>query len=149
MGREGRYLSMEFFEDRPERDLWSGFVSVDADGGIRLPWEVTRRYRPAPGSRIYVEAGDGGMLLHRPVAELARAYVEPANTCNLSCRTCVRRVWEEPLGHMEMGTFEKVLRGVGETDPRRCSAYDVLPGVQVHAHHGEAVRVITGELPFL
>lgn len=35
-------------------------------------------------------------------------YVEPTTACNLECRTCVRRSWDEIEGFMEWPTFEAV-----------------------------------------
>jgi MoaA/NifB/PqqE/SkfB family radical SAM enzyme len=43
------------------------------------------------------------------IDRLARLYVEPTNRCNLDCRTCMRHGWEEPLGFMEFGLFEKIM----------------------------------------
>lgn len=43
---------------------------------------------------------------------LQRIYVEPTNRCNLDCRTCMRHGWEEPLGFMEFGLFEKIMADV-------------------------------------
>ena len=40
---------------------------------------------------------------------LERLYVEPTNRCNLDCRTCMRHGWEESLGFMEFGLFEKIM----------------------------------------
>ena len=39
----------------------------------------------------------------------ARLYVEPTNRCNLDCRACMRHGWEEDLGFMEFGLFEKLM----------------------------------------
>ncbi|HAH05709.1 MAG TPA: radical SAM protein [Elusimicrobia bacterium] len=36
-----------------------------------------------------------------------RVYIEPSSRCNLNCRTCIRRTWEEPQGDMEMALFRK------------------------------------------
>ena len=43
------------------------------------------------------------------IDRLAKLYVEPTNRCNLDCRTCMRHGWEEPLGFMEFGLFEKIM----------------------------------------
>ena len=43
------------------------------------------------------------------VNRLAKLYVEPTNRCNLDCRTCMRHGWEEELGFMEFGLFEKIV----------------------------------------
>ncbi len=55
-----------------------------------------------------MEKGKGsvtGMDVDRP----AKLYIEPTNRCNLDCRTCMRHGWEEPLGFMEFGLFEKIM----------------------------------------
>lgn len=98
---------------------WKGFVSVDAEGRLEIPPEVARRHGFTPGSRVWVESGESGLaVLHRPVSALARVYVEPTNACNLDCRTCVRHVWDEPLGTMQPDVFGQVLEGVRATEPR-------------------------------
>ncbi len=43
------------------------------------------------------------------IDRLAKVYIEPTNRCNLDCRTCMRHGWEEPLGFMEFGLFEKIM----------------------------------------
>ena len=40
---------------------------------------------------------------------LDKIYIEPTNRCNLDCRTCMRHGWEEELGFMEFGLFEKIV----------------------------------------
>ena len=45
---------------------------------------------------------------------LRKVYVEPTNTCNLDCRTCVRHSWDEPEGFMEWATFEAVVDGLAQ-----------------------------------
>jgi MoaA/NifB/PqqE/SkfB family radical SAM enzyme len=44
--------------------------------------------------------------------QLSRLYVEPTNRCNLDCRTCMRHGWEEALGFMDFGLFEKIINGL-------------------------------------
>jgi len=100
------------------RRPWKGFVGVDGAGRLEIPPEVALRCGLRPGARVYLESGENGLLLRRPVTALARVYVEPTNTCNLECRTCVRRVWEEPLGAMEPWIFKNVLEGVRAVEPR-------------------------------
>jgi MoaA/NifB/PqqE/SkfB family radical SAM enzyme len=48
-------------------------------------------------------------MSHLDSDRLARLYVEPTNRCNLDCRTCMRHGWEEDLGFMEFGLFEKIM----------------------------------------
>ena len=46
------------------------------------------------------------------IDRLDKIYVEPTNRCNLDCRTCMRHGWEEDLGFMEFGLFEKIMADV-------------------------------------
>jgi MoaA/NifB/PqqE/SkfB family radical SAM enzyme len=46
---------------------------------------------------------------HLDIDRLAKIYIEPTNRCNLNCRTCMRHGWEEELGFMEFGLFEKIM----------------------------------------
>jgi len=43
------------------------------------------------------------------IDRLAKLHVESANRCNLDCRTGMRHGWEEDLGFMEFGLFEKIM----------------------------------------
>jgi MoaA/NifB/PqqE/SkfB family radical SAM enzyme len=42
----------------------------------------------------------------------AKVYIEPTSHCNLACRTCIRNVWDEPMGQMSSATFNRVLDGL-------------------------------------
>lgn len=63
----------------------------------------------APGSRVKLRRMGDRLVLHRPVRELARVYIEPTTVCNLQCQTCIRHVWDEPVGRMDSGTFDRIL----------------------------------------
>jgi MoaA/NifB/PqqE/SkfB family radical SAM enzyme len=54
----------------------------------------------------------------KPALPLSKVYVEPTSRCNLMCRTCMRNVWDEPLGNMTPGTFARVIDGLSAFDPR-------------------------------
>jgi MoaA/NifB/PqqE/SkfB family radical SAM enzyme len=52
-----------------------------------------------------------------PALPLSKVYVEPTSRCNLMCRTCMRNVWDEPLGDMAAATFARVIDGLRAIDP--------------------------------
>jgi MoaA/NifB/PqqE/SkfB family radical SAM enzyme len=55
---------------------------------------------------------------HSPhAARLAKLYIEPTNECNLNCRTCVRNVWQEPMGKMSDTVFDHVIKGLRDFSP--------------------------------
>jgi MoaA/NifB/PqqE/SkfB family radical SAM enzyme len=60
----------------------------------------------------------------------AKVYVEPTNTCNLACSTCVRHAWDEPEGFMEWATFEAVAAGLARPADEAGSANESGPANQ-------------------
>jgi MoaA/NifB/PqqE/SkfB family radical SAM enzyme len=46
------------------------------------------------------------------VTHLAKLYIEPTNCCNLTCRTCVRNIWNEVPGWMTDTTFDRIMAGL-------------------------------------
>lgn len=87
-------------------------IQLDDQGHLILPEEILQQYGLIPGSISRLELTEMGLVLSRSSNNLARVYVEPTNSCNLDCRTCMRNVWEEPLGKMTRQTFERILDGV-------------------------------------
>ncbi|HPC83560.1 MAG TPA: radical SAM protein [Thermoanaerobaculaceae bacterium] len=88
-------------------------VVVDDDGRLALPSDLARRFNLVPGSRICIEAGPRGWLMHRPPTDLAKVYVEPTSRCNLTCATCMRNSWDEPSGDMSPEVWARLLAGLG------------------------------------
>jgi MoaA/NifB/PqqE/SkfB family radical SAM enzyme len=87
-------------------------VEVDGQGHLILPPEIIERFGLVPGSTVILEAGTNRFSVGRSAAVLSKIYIEPTNLCNLDCRTCMRNVWDEPLGKMSDETFLKVMDGV-------------------------------------
>ncbi len=46
--------------------------------------------------------------------QLNKLYIEITSACNLDCQMCVRRTWNEPIGHMPLDTFENLMEQVAE-----------------------------------
>ena len=89
-------------------------ATVDDQGRLLLPPELTARLRLAPGVTVHIDEVDQSWTLRWPVTSLAKVYVEPTSLCNLACRTCIRNVWDEPMGQMSATTFERILAGLRE-----------------------------------
>jgi len=87
-------------------------VRVEEDGRLALPPEVIARYGLKPSAEVWIDDDLDTLRLRRPLTQLAKVYVEPTNSCNLNCVTCVRNVWTESLGHMSMATFERIVEGL-------------------------------------
>ncbi len=90
---------------------------VDEAGRLLLSPDLATRYGIQPGARICVDEDAYGLLLRRPVTQLAKLYIEPTNWCNLACRTCMRNVWDEPAGMMTEAVFARTLEGLRAFSP--------------------------------
>jgi MoaA/NifB/PqqE/SkfB family radical SAM enzyme len=95
----------------------SGYFQVDPQGNLIVPAEVAGRFGMRAGARVKFEEGPHALLLHRPVEQLARLYIEPTTECNLTCGTCIRHAWNEPLGRMSEATFKLALDGLQSFQP--------------------------------
>ena len=85
---------------------------IDDKGRLILPEEVLRRHGLKPGAKLPISENGHSILLRRPVSHFAKVYIEPTNRCNLTCRTCIRNTWDEPLGRMDDTTFERIIDGL-------------------------------------
>lgn len=80
-------------------------AEVLADAGIEAGDELTFQVTP------------DGILISSD--SLKKVYVESTSHCNLDCPMCVRHGWSEPVGHMPIERFERVLQGLprGRSEP--------------------------------
>ena len=92
-------------------------ANVDAEGRLVVPAELAARLGLTPGASVLLDEETNSFRVRRPVEQLAKVYLEPTSRCNLSCRTCIRNAWEEPLGDMSEETFARVLAGLAAFDP--------------------------------
>jgi MoaA/NifB/PqqE/SkfB family radical SAM enzyme len=93
-------------------------VRADEQGHPILPGELAERFGFVCGGTVRVEERRDQLAFGRSSARLARVYVEPTTLCNLTCRTCIRNVWDEPPGKMAAATFAMVMDGAREVSPR-------------------------------
>jgi len=99
---------------KPERGV---YMKVDNEGHLVIPSEVASRYGMKPGRHVLVSAGPNGLNICRSPESLAKLYIEPTNQCNLNCRTCMRHVWDEPMGKMSDMVFARVMEGLRAFSP--------------------------------
>jgi MoaA/NifB/PqqE/SkfB family radical SAM enzyme len=98
--------------------LVDGSVRAGEGGSLVIPGEVLDRAGIQPGDGLICEVlPSGGLRLASDA--LRKVYVEATSCCNLACVTCIRNAWDEPVGHMPMARFERMLAG--------------LPAPQTHA----------------
>ncbi len=90
------------------------WADVDDQGRLALPAELVAQYGLTPGARLRIDSETNSVRLHRPVTQLVKLYIEPTSRCNLTCRTCMRNTWDEPLGSMTMPTFDRIVQGLAQ-----------------------------------
>jgi len=90
---------------------------VEEDGRLALPPELIARYGLTPDTEVGIDDDLDTFRVRRPITHLAKVYIEPTNSCNLNCVTCVRNVWTESLGHMSMATFARIIDGLHAFTP--------------------------------
>ena len=90
---------------------------VDPQGRLTIPAEMAAFLGLQPGAEVEVESDTYLLKLRRPVTHLAKVYVEPTNTCNLNCRTCIRNTWHVPQGTMDQATYARVIAGLSAFSP--------------------------------
>lgn len=80
---------------------------------MQLPESVLDSQRLAESDGFWVEERDGELLLHPRLPDLQKLYVEPTTACNLTCRTCIRNVWSDPVGSMSEQTWAHLQNQLG------------------------------------
>lgn len=78
------------------------------EGKLVLPPGLERKLGLSPGARIELVLERGRAEILPNIHSLNRLYLEPTSRCNLSCRTCIRNTWDEPMGDMDDETFARV-----------------------------------------
>ncbi len=85
-------------------------VSVDRSGRLTLSPDRLARAGLSPGQDVVVEADAEGIRIRADA--LRKVYVESTSRCNLDCPMCVRHGWQESLGDMPVGRFERLVAGL-------------------------------------
>ena len=115
------------------------FIQVDKDGRLVLSSELAARYGLARGDRLPLAEGAAELRLLRP-SRLSKLYIEPTNQCNLDCRTCMRNVWEEPLGMMSDAVFDRIIAGLKGFSPVPTVFFGGFGEPLFHPHIVDMVR---------
>jgi tungsten cofactor oxidoreducase radical SAM maturase len=89
-------------------------VTTSPDGILRLPEDFLARRRLTNPMRYWLDERDGQLILHPRRPDIHKLYIEPTTICNLHCRTCIRNIWEDPIEHMSLETFQNLVAGIHE-----------------------------------
>ena len=107
---------------------------------LALPAEAARRLGLSAGARFDVVVRRGRVEILPDIHSLSRVYIEPTSRCNLTCRTCIQRTWDEPQGEMAPSVFEKLLKDL----PRFPHLESVmLGGFGEPTAHPELIRMVS------
>ncbi len=115
-------------------------AQVNERGEIVIPADSAARYGLTPGAAIHLDGDDNTLSLRRPITQLAKVYIEPTNACNLDCVTCIRNVWDEPLGRMSDVTFDRIVDGLRAFAPMPSIFFGGFGEPLAHAHMVEMIR---------
>jgi len=85
---------------------------IDSRGRLALPAAFRERRHIRPGTEYWLDEREGDLVLHPRLPDVHKLYVEPATSCNLQCRTCIRNVWEDPEALLPMSTFQQIAEGL-------------------------------------
>jgi MoaA/NifB/PqqE/SkfB family radical SAM enzyme len=78
------------------------------EDGLAVPPELEKKLGLVPGGRIEIVVDRGRVEILPNIHSLNRLYIEPTSRCNLSCKTCIRNTWDEPMGDMDMDVFDRL-----------------------------------------
>jgi tungsten cofactor oxidoreducase radical SAM maturase len=112
------------------------------DGSIRLPEDILSRHRISDGMEWWLDQRDAAFILLPRSPDLRKLYVEPTTVCNLTCRTCIRNVWEDPKAHMEMETFRQLMEQAKAFPELRRVVFSGLGEPLTHPHFLEMVHLV-------
>jgi hypothetical protein len=117
-------------------------VVAQADGSVPLPESVLRQRRLPPDTAWWLDQRDGALILLPRLPDLRKLYVEPSTVCNLTCRTCIRNVWQDPQTPMEMAVFEQLLTQMEAFPHLQRVVFSGLGEPLTHPHFLEMVRLV-------
>ncbi|MCG3210231.1 MAG: Coenzyme PQQ synthesis protein E [Anaerolineae bacterium] len=72
---------------------------------------------------------------------LNKLYIEATTACNLDCQMCLRRTWDEPIGHMPLATFAKLMDDVAQLPAPPTIHLSGYGEPLAHPHFLEMVRL--------
>jgi MoaA/NifB/PqqE/SkfB family radical SAM enzyme len=121
---------------KKKKDL---YARVGTDDRLELPPSIIAQYGLKRGDRVLLIEEPYSLKMRQPVARLTKIYIEPTNTCNLACRTCIRNIWEEPLGQMSEAVFAGIIDGLRSFSPPPTI---MLGGFGEPLHHPDIIAMV-------
>jgi len=87
---------------------------ADKNGNVNFPNEIKKKLGLKEGAELRFVVHKDRIELFPNIHSLSKVYIEPTSLCNLMCQTCVRNTWNEPMGEMNIKTFDKIVEQLKE-----------------------------------
>ena len=87
-------------------------IEIDQKGNLLLPNRIKEQFGIVPGNKLILEESEDHIHLSRSTNSLNRVYVEITNRCNLDCRVCIRKVWDDQPGSMSLKSFQRIVKDI-------------------------------------
>jgi MoaA/NifB/PqqE/SkfB family radical SAM enzyme len=87
---------------------------ADKNGNVNFPNEIKKKLGLKEGAELRFVVHKDRIELFPNIHSLSKVYIEPTSLCNLMCQTCVRNTWNEPMGEMNIETFDKIVEQLKE-----------------------------------
>jgi tungsten cofactor oxidoreducase radical SAM maturase len=84
-------------------------VIIGEGGELLLPADFLSRRRLKRPLECWLDERNGDLILHPRLTDIRKLYLEPTTVCNLTCSTCIRNSWRDPIAHMSPETFQRLL----------------------------------------
>lgn len=84
-------------------------ITTDNQGRLILPDAFLQRRGLSSQAEYWLDERGGDLILHPRLPNARKLYIEVTTACNLSCHTCMRNVWSDPVESMKMSTFERII----------------------------------------
>jgi len=99
----------DFSQNKIENNSKELKLKVDETGNLILTDAIKKKLGLKGGAEVKVVIEKDRIELFPNIHSLAKVYIEPTSFCNLMCETCIRNTWEEPMGQMDIKTFDKLV----------------------------------------
>lgn len=87
---------------------------ADKNGNVNFSNEIKKKLGLKEGAELRFVVHKDRIELFPNIHSLSKVYIEPTSFCNLMCQTCVRNTWNEPMGEMNIETFDKIVEQLKE-----------------------------------
>ncbi len=114
-------------------------LELDAEGRLVLPEALRRRWGLEPGAAVEVRPSPHGLLVFPQDPPLTKIYLEPTTRCNLDCRSCIRRSWDEPTGTLAGDLFERLIESLRRVPSFRAMSFWGMGEPLLHPRIAEMV----------